>query len=82
MIDCENNNKRTALLEAASHGKIDVVKYLLDEKADITQDKESFGCLDHAILNGDKDNAIAMVCHDICVEVPTNFFFCLLKTTC
>ncbi|XP_046848679.1 transient receptor potential cation channel subfamily A member 1-like isoform X2 [Xenia sp. Carnegie-2017] len=64
MIDRENDKKRTALLEAASHGKINVVKYLLDEEAAITKDGELFGCLDYAILNGDKDNAIAMVCHD------------------
>ena len=79
MIDYENDKKRTALLEAASYGKINVVIYLLDEKAAITKDGELFSCLDHAILNGDKDSANAMVCHDRWDEVPTNFIFLSAK---
>lgn len=69
MIDLENDDKRTALLEAAFNKKADVVKYLLDKEAAITTDKNSCNCLDLAITNGDKDSAMVMIYHNRWKEV-------------
>lgn len=69
MIDWENKYKRTALLTAAVKGKADVVKYLLDSLAAITEDYEFFNCLDWAIINDDTKSAMVMMCHDRWKEV-------------
>ncbi|XP_046848686.1 transient receptor potential cation channel subfamily A member 1-like [Xenia sp. Carnegie-2017] len=69
MINWKNKYKRTALLTAAEKGKADVVKYLLDNMAAITEDYELFNCLDWAIINGDTKSAMVMMCHDKWKEI-------------
>ncbi|XP_046848111.1 LOW QUALITY PROTEIN: transient receptor potential cation channel subfamily A member 1-like [Xenia sp. Carnegie-2017] len=69
IIDLKNTDQRTALLEAACNGKADVVKYLLDNKAAITKDREFFNCLDWTIIKGDEDSAMVMMCHERWKEI-------------
>ena len=64
IIDCKNKYGRTALLTAASTCKTDVVKFLLDNNAEITEDHEFFNCLDWSIIKNDKQSAMMMMNHD------------------
>ena len=63
IIDWPNKYGRTALLTAASTCKTDVVKFLLDNNAAITEDYEFFNCLDWSMIKNDKQSAMMMICH-------------------
>ena len=69
IIDWPNKYKRTALLSAASMCKTDVVKFLLDNKAAITEDYEFLNCLDWSMIQNDEQSAMMMMCHDRWKEV-------------
>ena len=69
IVEWENKYRRTALLTAASTCKTDVVKFLLDNNAAVTEDHDFFNCLDWAIIKNDKQTAMMMMCHDRWKEV-------------
>ena len=69
IIDWKNKYGRTALLTAASTCKTDIVKFLLDNNAAITEDYEIFNCLDWSIIRNDKQSAMVMMNHDRWIEV-------------
>ena len=69
IIDWDNKYGRTALLTAASSCKTDVVKYLLDCNAQITEDYEFYNCLDWSLIKNDKQTAMMIMCHDRWKEV-------------
>ena len=69
IIDWQNKYGCTALLTAASMCKTDVVKFLLDNKAAITEDYEIRNCLDLSMIRNDKQSAMMMMCHDRWKEV-------------
>ena len=72
IIDWTNKYGHTALLTASFSCKTDVVKFLLDSNAAITEDYEFFNCLDWSIMNNDKKSAMMMMCHDKWKEVRIN----------
>ena len=63
IINWENKYRRTALIAAATTGKSNVVKFLLENDAAITEDYEFFNCLDWCLIKNDKDTAMTMMCH-------------------
>ena len=69
IIDWANKYGRTALLTASASCKTDVVKFLLDNNAAITEDYDSLNCLDWSIVKNDKQSAMMMMCHDRWEEV-------------
>ncbi|CAB4008909.1 transient receptor potential cation channel subfamily A member 1-like, partial [Paramuricea clavata] len=69
IIDWPNKYRRTALLTAASSCKTDVVKFLLDKNAAITEDYEFLNCLDWSLVKNDKQSAMMMMCHDRWKEI-------------
>lgn len=69
IVQWENKYRRTALLTAASTCKTDVVKFLLDNNAAVTEDHDFFNCLDWSIIKNDKQTAMMMMCHDRWKEV-------------
>ncbi|XP_028413558.1 transient receptor potential cation channel subfamily A member 1-like [Dendronephthya gigantea] len=69
IIDWPNKYGRTALLCAAKSCKTDVVKYLLDSNAAITEDYELYNCLDWSMIKNDKQSAMVMMSHDRWKEV-------------
>ena len=74
IIDWKNKYGRTALIAAASTGKTDVVKFLLENGAEITKDYESFNCLDWCCIKNDKDTAMSMMLHSRWNEVSSSLF--------
>ena len=72
IIDWVNKYGRTALLTASSSCKTDVVKFLLDSNAAITEDYECLNCLDWSIVKNDKKSAMMMMCHDRWKDVRIN----------
>lgn len=78
IIDWPNKYGRTPLLSAASSCKTDVVKYLLDSNAAITEDYEFFNCLDWSMIKNDKQSAMVMMSHDRWKEVS----LCLVCSLC
>ena len=69
IIDCENKYSRTPLLTAALTCKTDIVKFLLDNNAKITEDHDFFNCLDWSIIKNDKQSAMVMMNHERWKEV-------------
>ena len=63
IIDWKNKYGRTALIAAASTGKTDVVKFLLENGAEINEDYEFLNCLDWSLIKNDKDTAMVMMRH-------------------
>ena len=74
IINWENKYKRTALISAASTGKSDVVKFLLESGAAITKDYEFFNCLDWSLVRNYKETAMTIMCHSRWKEVIIQCF--------
>ena len=72
IIDWVNKYGHTALLTASSSCKADVVKFLLDNNAAITEDYEYLNCLDWSVEKNDEKSAMMMMCHDRWKDVRKN----------
>lgn len=73
IIDWKNKYGRTALTAAASTGKTDVVKFLLENGAAITEDHEFLNCLDWCLIKNDKETAMTMMLHHRWAEVSSKW---------
>ncbi|XP_046842360.1 transient receptor potential cation channel subfamily A member 1-like [Xenia sp. Carnegie-2017] len=74
LINHKDKDGETPLFKACSNGKTDVVKFLLDNKADISNgnkvtSKDYVSYFDAMISNGNKDTAMAMMCHERWKEI-------------
>ena len=60
-IDQKNKHGRTPLIAATTTGKTEVVKFLLENGASITEDYGLLNCLDWCLIKNDKDTAMVMM---------------------